>query len=162
MEDSSKGSGPFYVREATIAYGPRKRPSPPRIAAAPDVVALAPIHELRSSLVEHFACVALDAKNKPVAWSTIAIGSISACPVSPADVFRFVVLSGAPACVVAHNHPSGDPAPSPEDIALTDRLVAGARVLGIHLVDHVIIAEDGHFSFLDAGLLAAARKAGAR
>lgn len=124
-----------------------------RVATSHDVVALvAP--RLRDADVEHFVALALDAKNRPLALIDVAKGSITACPVAPADVFRAVLREAAPAVVFAHNHPSGDPQPSPEDIALTDRLVSAGRLLGIHVVDHVIIAREGHFSFLDAGLLA--------
>lgn len=153
-DDKPERPAPFYVREAVIQYGPRKHNVSPRISTSHDVVLLEPVARLRDVMVEHFVCVALDAKNKPVAWSTIAIGSITACPVAPADVLRFLILTGAPACVVVHNHPSGDPTASPEDVALTDRLVSACRLVGIHLVDHVIVAEQGHLSFLDAGLLA--------
>ena len=152
MEDT-KPPAPMYVREAIITYGPRKRATPARIGTSHDVVALEPVADLRDALVEHFLVISLDAKNRPTAWSTIAIGSITACPVAPADIFRFLILAAAPACVVVHNHPSGDPAPSSEDIALTERIVKGARLLGIQVVDHVIVAEASHFSFLDAGLL---------
>jgi DNA repair protein RadC len=158
---SDYGEGPppappaaTYVREATITYGPRKRSTPPRIAASTDVIGLEPVVALRDELREHFLAIALDAKNRPLAWHTISIGSMTACPVAPADVLRFCILAAAPALVVVHNHPSGDPAPSPEDIALTDRLVSACRLVGVQLVDHVIVAEQGHFSFLDAGLLA--------
>jgi DNA repair protein RadC len=124
-----------------------------RVATSHDVVALvAP--RLRDADVEHFVALALDAKNRPLALIDVAKGSITACPVAPADVFRAVLREAAPAVVFAHNHPSGDPQPSPEDVALTDRLVSAGRLLGIHVVDHVIIAREGHFSFLDAGLLA--------
>lgn len=153
-EQNSSAPRAFHVREATIAYGPRKRPALPRIGASTDVVCLEPIAALRSAVTERFLAVALDARNRPVAWATIGIGTSTSCPVSACDVLRFAILSGAPGLVIVHNHPSGDPAPSPEDIALTDRLRAAADLVGLRLLDHVIVAEDAHFSFLDAGLLA--------
>ncbi len=124
-----------------------------RIGTSHDVVALVG-PRLRDAEVEHFVALALDARNRPLAMIEVAKGSITACPVAPADVFRAVLREAGPAVVFAHNHPSGDPQPSPEDIVLTDRLVSAGRLLGIHVVDHVIVARDGHFSFLDAGLLA--------
>lgn len=142
----------LFIREATIRLGPARGPRGSRVATSADVVAF--IRELlRDEIVEHFVAVGLDAKRRPIAWTTIAIGSVSACPVSPADVLRFALVAAAPAVVVAHNHPSGDPAPSPEDLILTERLVLASKHVGIQILDHVIAGEDGHFSFLDAGLL---------
>lgn len=142
---------------AAIELGRRAFAIPPavasRISTSHDIVALlAP--RIRDSDIEHFMVVPLDARNRPISVIEVSRGSITACPVAPADVFRAIVCEAAPAVVFVHNHPSGDPQPSPEDIALTDRLVTASRLLGVHVVDHVIIAREGHFSFLDAGLLA--------
>jgi DNA repair protein RadC len=79
---------------------------------------------------------------------------VSTCPVSPADVLRFALVAAAPAVVIGHNHPSGEPHPHPEGLILTERLVLASKQVGIQIVDHVIAGEDAHFSFLDAGLLA--------
>ena len=103
--------------------------------------------------VEHFVVVALDARQRVLKETTIATGSVTHCPVAPADVFRALVREAAPAAVLVHNHPSGDPTPSADDVALTARLVEGARLLGLRIVDHVIVAQSGYVSFVDAGLL---------
>lgn len=104
--------------------------------------------------VELFCAVALDAKSRPIRELEIARGGLSACPVAPADVFRALVREAAASVIVVHNHPSGEPTPSPEDVALTDRLARAGEILGIRLLDHVVIGREGYFSFLDAGLLA--------
>ena len=83
----------------------------------------------------------------------IALGGLSACPVSPADVYRALVREAAAAVVFAHNHPSGEPTPSQDDIALTARLARAGALLGIRVLDHIIVGHEGYFSFLDAGLL---------
>jgi DNA repair protein RadC len=68
-------------------------------------------------------------------------------------VFKVAILANAAAIVVLHNHPSGDPLPSAEDYAMTERLVAAGRILGIRVLDHVVVGDDDYFSFADAGRL---------
>lgn len=102
---------------------------------------------------EHFFALALDARQRVAAEILVAVGSLTACAVSPSDVFRLLLREPAAAVIFVHNHPSGEPAPSREDVALTERLRQAGALLGIKVLDHVIIAREGHFSFLDAGLL---------
>jgi DNA repair protein RadC len=108
---------------------------------------------LRDASREHFFALTLDAKNRPVAEILIAVGGLTACAVAPADVFRLVLREPAAGVIFAHNHPSGEPAPSAEDVGVTERLRQAGALLGIKVLDHVILGHDGHFSFLDAGLL---------
>lgn len=138
----------------------RPLPRRVRIGSSREVdAALRP--RLATADVEHFVAIALDAKNRPVAEISIARGSLAACPVSPADVFRALLREAAAGVVFVHNHPSGEPSPSAEDVALTDRLRRAGELLGVAVLDHVIIGREGYFSFLDAGLLGPTR-AGAR
>jgi len=108
---------------------------------------------LREDAREHFFALTLDAKNRPVAEILVAVGGLTACAVAPADVFRLVLREPAAGVIFAHNHPSGEPAPSAEDVGMTERLRKAGALLGLKVVDHVILGHDGHFSFLDAGLL---------
>ncbi len=108
--------------------------------------------KLARASVEHFLAIPLDAKHRPTGELELARGSLTACPVDSAEVFRALLRAAAAAVVFVHNHPSGVPDPSSEDIALTHRLRRGAALLGIDVVDHVIIGAEGYFSFLDAGL----------
>jgi DNA repair protein RadC len=107
--------------------------------------------------VECFYVVALDAKLRPVAMEEVARGTLTTVTVGQREVFRLAVVVGAFAVILAHNHPSGDPSPSTEDLELTRRLVATGQVVGIPVLDHVILAS-GHqggeaaFSFSDHGL----------
>lgn len=103
--------------------------------------------------VEHFFVLGLDTKNRPRDEILIARGGRNSCGVTPADAFKPLLRRGALSCVLVHNHPSGDPTPSPDDIALTRRMAAAGRLLGIEVLDHVIVAAQGYFSFLDAGLM---------
>lgn len=111
-------------------------------------------------LQEAFYAVYLDRKNHPLGRHLITLGTLNSTLVSPREVFRGAILAGAAALVVAHNHPSGDPAPSSADITATRMLREAARVLDIELLDHVIVGEvkadplgRGVYSFREAGLL---------
>ena len=83
----------------------------------------------------------------------VSVGTLTASLVHPREVFRAAIRNAAAALLLVHHHPSGDPSPSPEDRSVTERLVAAGRLLGIRVVDHVIVAESGYFSFQEAGLL---------
>jgi DNA repair protein RadC len=133
-----------------LAARPLHRGEPVRSSL--DVVAvLRP--RLRDASREHFFALTLDAKNRPVAEILIAVGGLTACAVAPADVFRLVLREPAAGVIFAHNHPSGEPSPSAEDVSMTERLRQAGALLGLKVLDHVILGHDGHFSFLDAGLM---------
>ena len=156
------GVGPTKASRivAAIELGRRvaTRPLPrgERIGSSRDVdAALRP--RLGDADAERFVAIALDAKNRPVAEVEVARGGLSACPVSPSDVFRSLIKEAAAGVVFVHNHPSGEPSPSAEDVELTERLRAAGELLGVRVLDHVIIGREGYFSFLDAGLLAPTR-----
>jgi DNA repair protein RadC len=102
---------------------------------------------------ELFLAVGLSNRNEPVCERPVALGTLCDCPVGPREVFRPLVLEAAARFVVLHNHPSGDPTPSPEDVAITRRLVEAGTLMGIALVDHLVIGRGGYVSFRDAGLL---------
>ncbi len=88
---------------------------------------------------ERMVTVVLDAKNRPRRIAVVAEGTSDCCPVDTREVFRLALRTGGSAIIVAHNHPSGDPSPSAEDVALTARLVAAGDLLGMPLLDHLII-----------------------
>ena len=95
---------------------------------------------------EHFVLMLLDTKNQVVGLHTVSIGDLSSSIVHPREVFKIAVLTGAASMIVAHNHPSGDTTPSPEDIAVTKRLNEAGELLGIEILDHVIIG--GEIAFV--------------
>lgn len=107
---------------------------------------------LMRSPIERFVVVAVDAKNRPRAERTVALGSRVSCQVDPSEVFRWLVAESAAGAVFLHNHPSGDPEPSAEDLELTARLVAGGRLLEIRVLDHLIVGDGRYRSLRDAGL----------
>lgn len=122
-----------------------------RIASSEDVYrAFGPL--LARLQHEELWAIALDARQRVLSRLPLARGGLSACPISLGDVFRPLIREGAAAMVVVHNHPSGVADPSPEDLAFTARLAQAGELLGIFLLDHVVVAADGYFSCLDAGL----------
>jgi DNA repair protein RadC len=95
----------------------------------------------------------LNARNELLRKETISIGTLTASLIHPREIFAPAIERHAASVVLAHNHPSGDPTPSPEDREVTIRLKHAGEILGIPLLDHIIIARDGHFSFRENGLL---------
>lgn len=102
---------------------------------------------------EHFIAIALDTKNRPIAENEIAVGGLNICAMEPADIFRVLLRETSSAAVLVHNHPSGEPSPSIDDVAFTRRIRRAGQLLGIQILDHIIIGEQGYFSFLDSGLI---------
>jgi DNA repair protein RadC len=103
--------------------------------------------------VEHFGAVLLDTKHRVLRTAVIAIGTLNSTVVEPRDVYREALLGGASAIVVFHNHPSGDPTPSPDDVDLTRRLRAAGELVGIALIDHLVLGDAQYCSFKDLGHL---------
>ncbi|MGB8216293.1 MAG: DNA repair protein RadC [Candidatus Methanoperedens sp.] len=106
---------------------------------------------MRESKKESFIELSLDTKNQIIREDTISIGSLNANVVHPREVFKIAVTYSAAHIIVAHNHPSGDPTPSREDIEITKQLVGAGKMMGIDVLDHVIIGDGRHFSMKEAG-----------
>ena len=103
----------------------------------------------------HFLIAMLDRKHRVIGMNTVAIGSLTAAVMHPREVMKPAILANAAALVLCHNHPSGDPQPSPEDRTLTSRLYKAGQLLGIAVLDHVVLGDGtaAYFSFADAALL---------
>ncbi|OGL47696.1 MAG: hypothetical protein A2W05_02940 [Candidatus Schekmanbacteria bacterium RBG_16_38_10] len=108
---------------------------------------------IKDKAKEHFKLILLNARNKILGISTISIGSLNASIVHPREVFKNAIVHNAYSVVLAHNHPSGDPEPSEDDLTMTKRLIEAGKILGIEVLDHIIITKNGYFSFKDRGLL---------
>ena len=102
---------------------------------------------------EIFYVVLLNNKNRKIREVKISEGSLTASLVHPREVYNPVIRESAAAVIFVHNHPSGDPAPSPEDLELTRRLKEVGEVMGIRVLDHVVVGHDRYFSFSDRGVL---------
>ena len=110
-------------------------------------------HGLAEMPVETFVVLHLNTKNLLVGMTTCSIGSMDATLVNPRDVFRTAIANLTAGLVFIHNHPSGDPDPSQEDIQIAQRLCAAGQIIGIRCLDHIIIGQGSYFSFADEGYL---------
>lgn len=109
--------------------------------------------EMNSLDREHFMVMHVDVKHRVIARETISIGSLSQAIVHPREVFKGAVHNGSAAIICMHNHPSGDPRPSTDDITVTRRLKSAGEILGIHVLDHIITGDRAYFSFKESGLI---------
>lgn len=103
--------------------------------------------------VEQFGLMMLDTKHRLIRTSIISIGTLDSSPAHPREIFREAASASAAAIVLFHNHPSGDPMPSRDDVELTRRLVQAGEIMGIDVIDHLILADTRYFSFREAGRL---------
>jgi len=108
---------------------------------------------IKENKKENFVVLYLDARNKLIYKETVSIGSLNANLVHPREVFEPAVRHLAAQIVLAHNHPSGDPEPSEDDLVITKRLVESGKILGIEIFDHIIVVKDGFFSFKERKLI---------
>ena len=107
--------------------------------------------KLRDYHKEHFYIIALNSRNYSIA--EVSVGSLNASIVHPREVFAEAIKNKAASVVFAHNHPSGDPEPSEDDLLLTKKLVESGKILGIEVFDHIIVVKDDFFSFKNKGLI---------
>ena len=147
-----KPSNPYAVprfRVTLVREGRATAPSSPFLTSVAAAAILRPCFAGLDR--EHFLVCGLDAKHCIIGVNVVSIGSLTLAIVHPREVFKPLILMNAAAWICAHNHPSGDPAPSPEDRVLTSRLRQGADLLGISLLDHLILTDEGCYSFADQG-----------
>jgi DNA repair protein RadC len=102
-------------------------------------------HEMR----EHFVVVSVNVRNQVIAVDVVAIGSVAGVEVHPREIFRAAIRAGAAGVVLAHNHPSGDPTPSAEDVSITKRLRECGALMGIPVLDHVVVCDNGYRSIAE-------------
>ncbi len=111
------------------------------------------LKDIRDHKKEHFVIFFLDSRNQEIKREIISIGSLNANLVHPREVFEPAVKNLAAQVILAHNHPSGDPEPSEDDLELNKRLVEAGKILGIEVIDHIIIGRSGYLSFKEKGLM---------
>ena len=140
----------MYVNELTKR---KYRGKKPREIRGPDDVIAFVGPKLKREQREHFLVLLLNARHEVMAKETVSVGSLNASIVHPREVFKPAVLASAASIVLVHNHPSGDPEPSEEDLSITKRLVEAGELLGIGVLDHVIVASRGVTSFRSRQLL---------
>lgn len=138
------------VRELRLTYaGTPVRLDARRPCNSPDRAAAIFAPLLRDEPVEVYMILLLDTKHRVLAMHTVSRGILNSTLVHPREVFRAAIVAGAAGIVTAHNHPSGDPTPSPDDLATAARLDAAATIIGIEILDHLII---GAHSYTAASL----------
>ncbi|MEK7589059.1 MAG: DNA repair protein RadC [Patescibacteria group bacterium] len=123
----------------------------PVINGAKDSVAQ--LSEMRDLKKEHFVVLYLNAKDQLVHKETISMGTLNANLVHPREVFEPALKHSAAQIIAAHNHPSGDPKPSEDDLDVTKRLTDAGKMMGIEVMDHVIISKNSYFSFKEEKIL---------
>lgn len=124
-----------------------------QVFSGPEVVAEAARARIGHLAVEEFWVALVDSKNRLMAWERVGKGTVDEIPVYPREVLALALTHQASGIILAHNHPGGDPSPSVQDRDLTRRIAQSAKELGLRVLDHIIVAENRHFSFQDTGLL---------
>ncbi|ABL01328.1 RadC family protein [Pelobacter propionicus] len=102
---------------------------------------------------EHFITLHLDGKNRIMCMDRVSIGSLNQSIVHPREVFKTALLSNAAAIICVHQHPSGDPNPSSEDLSITKRLKEAGEIMGIRVLDHIVVGHEDYISFVEKGLM---------
>lgn len=134
------------VRERSVPFGARQ------ISSSAEAARL--VRELVGDADrEHLVALYLDVKNRVVAVHTVSIGGLNLAVVHLREVYKAALLANAAGVLLAHNHPSGDPAPSREDVEATRRVAAAGEILGIHLLDHVVVGDGRFVSMKEEGLV---------
>ena len=123
----------------------------PKILHPSDVAKI--VADIQTARQEHFLCLYLNARTQLIHRATISVGTVDGSVVHPREVYRLALEHAASAVILVHNHPSGDPAPSDDDIQLTRRLVDAGLIMGIEVVDHVIVSANSWASMKQTGVL---------
>ncbi len=119
----------------------------------PSTIANLYMDEMRYLQKEHFKIILLDTKNQIIVTEEISVGTLNASIVHPRDVFRAAIKRNSNSMILIHNHPSGDPTPSNEDINITNRLIDAGNLIGIKVLDHIIIGDNRYISFKEKNLI---------
>ncbi len=122
------------------------------VVRSPQDVSSLVMEEMRFLDREQFRIVLLDAKNHVLGLRTVSIGSLSSSIVHPREIFKEAIARSSAAIILVHNHPSGDPTPSQEDVEVTRRLIEAGRLLGIEVLDHIVVGDNRYVSFKEKGV----------
>ncbi|NMB02279.1 MAG: DNA repair protein RadC [Firmicutes bacterium] len=152
------GIGPAKASDILAAFELAKRLGEARmefqgIVNSPQDAAQLVLRELSLADKEHFMIIMLNTKHKVIAKKVVSIGHLNASLVHPREMFKEAIRRSSAALILVHNHPSGDLTPSREDLATTQRLYEGGKILGIDVIDHIIIGDNRYFSCREQGLL---------
>ncbi len=152
-----EGIGPsnaFGIKlfQATSERYTREKITPSILLNSPQLVFEYLKEKIGKEKKEHFTIICLDIRNNLIV-EEVSVGTLNASLVHPREVFKKAILNNSSHVIIAHNHPSGDPTPSEDDIITTRRLVESGKILGIAVTDHIIVAKDKFMSFKEKGIL---------
>lgn len=119
-----------------------------------DILSLDVLRQIAGRQQEHFVCISLNGANEIIEKRIVTVGLLDRSHVHPREVFADVIADRAAAVIFAHNHPSGDLCPSDNDLRIHNQLTEAAGILGLRVLDHLIVARKGYYSFQEAGLMA--------
>jgi DNA repair protein RadC len=148
----TKGIGPAKAAQIKAVLELSKRleadagEEPKQVLKSPEDVATLVKSQLKGKKKEHFLVLCLDTRNRLINCKPVSIGSLDTSIVHPREVFKEAVSSCAASVIFAHNHPSGDPEPSKEDVELTKRLAKAGEIMGIDVLDHIIVCDTNYLS----------------
>jgi len=148
----TRGIGPAKAAQMKAALELSKRleadvdEKPQPVLKSPEDVAAVMRSKLKGKKKEHFWVICLDTRNRLINYKPVSIGSLDTSIVHPREVFKEAVSSSAASVIFVHNHPSGDPEPSKEDIELTKRLAKAGEIVGIDVLDHIIVCDKSYLS----------------
>lgn len=153
-----KGIGPAKAVQikACFELGKREELNPEPIdfnIKSPESVVKVIRATIKDKAKEHFKLVLLNTRNKIISITNVSVGTLNANLVHPREVFKDAIIHNAASVVLVHNHPSNDPEPSEDDLEITKRLVEAGKILGIEVIDHIIITQNGFLSFKEKGYL---------
>jgi len=147
-----RGIGPAKAAQIKAAFelskrleGPVDEREKPVVKSPEDVVSIVK-SQLKGKKKEHFLVLCLDTRNNVINCRAISMGSLDTSIVHPREVFKEAISSSAASVILVHNHPSGDPEPSKEDIELTKRLAKAGEIMGIEVLDHIIVCDKSYSS----------------
>ena len=151
-------TGTMRLRELTVRYAVRKDHDGQPVIVGRDLsnpsdTAASLIALLQDEPSEVFAILCLSTKHRVIAYHEVSRGTLDSVLVHPREVFKAALLANAAAIIATHVHPSGDPTPSPDDLAITRRLAAAGEILGVPLLDHIIIGDGRYYSFKEGARL---------
>jgi DNA repair protein RadC len=153
-----KGIGPAKAAQIKACFELAKRENLEADEESFDIKNPEAVFKLMSSSIkdkakEHFKLILLNSRNKKIGLSTISIGTLTTSLVHPREVFKDAITHSAASVILAHNHPSGDPEPSEDDLKITRKLVESGKILGVEVIDHIIIGKTNFYSFREKGLI---------
>lgn len=153
-----KGVGPAKASQVKAALELARRLSqfsdlPRPVIKSPDDAAGLVMEEMRHLDREHFRALLLNTRNQVIGTDKVSVGTLNSSTVHPRELFRSAIKRSAASVILVHNHPSGDPTPSREDLDITARLGEAGKIIGIEVLDHIIIGDNRFTSFKAKGLL---------